>query len=943
MPVVAAASKDDPSVAMVGFLPKDGYTSPVTVTIKLEDVGGPSAGLMFTLGIIDKLTAGQQNGGAARRRHRDDRRERQGRRHRRDPAEDGRRPGRRRHRLPRPGRQLRRGAARGPSRAAAGEGHRPWTTRCPGWPRPSPAGRAPHLFGLNAAGLTGPVRARGSRPAPRPGLAPGPAPVSTASALVVRRGRAARSRRVPSRSTATTSRTSSRSGWSASDGRAPPPGPPAGRPRPTAAADALDDERGPGHRRRGQRQPASSSSSVRGPAAPPARPGVTRLAPRGGPEHARPAPARAPAARAVGTRANSRGGWSQPAPATCSSISRTTAPAGAVMTHILTYPRPARRGALRPARYVVRVSFNLPPDPDEPAARRRVRCRRVRRAAVRCCSRSCVLALLVIVFWIFTGLLHRPAVVPLGRHGTSRWCSSTELKTRLLLFVVFGGLMAAAVAVELLAGLPAPAGVPRDLRRAAGPGPLPGRASTRTAGSLVIVVAARARPDRRRLGGRPSGRPALAFFNSAAVRQQGRAVRLDCPSSCSGCRSGGSCSASGSASCVRVAARGAVVHYLYGGLRLQTPGDKTTPAARAHLAVLLGLFVLLKAVAYWLDRYGLVVKDGAADQRRHVHRRQRGAAGQADPVLHRDHLRAAVLRHRRDADWLAPALGFGLLVLSAVVIGGIYPVFVQSFQVKPSEPDKEAPYIQRNIDATRQGVRARHAIESQDYAGATDPQGRRRRRRCRPCANVRLLDPAVVSPTFKQLQQVRGFYSFADTLDVDRYTLDGVDGSDRRARGRRRGPRAQPRRPAGQPAQLDQRPHRLHPRLRLRRRLRQHQRQRRQARRSSSTTSRRRGRSTITPAADLLRRELARTTRSSARRAASSRSSSTTRPTTASRAVNTYDRQGRRADRLALRPAAVRGEVRRAEHPAVRPRSTPTRKILYNRDPRDRVRRSRRG
>ena len=64
VPVVAAASKDDPSVAMVGFLPKDGYTSPVTVTIRLEDVGGPSAGLMFTLGIVDKLTAVQENGGA---------------------------------------------------------------------------------------------------------------------------------------------------------------------------------------------------------------------------------------------------------------------------------------------------------------------------------------------------------------------------------------------------------------------------------------------------------------------------------------------------------------------------------------------------------------------------------------------------------------------------------------------------------------------------------------------------------------------------------------------------------------------------------------------------------------------------------------------------------------------------------------------------------------
>ena len=52
----------------------------------------------------------------------------------------------------------------------------------------------------------------------------------------------------------------------------------------------------------------------------------------------------------------------------------------------------------------------------------------------------------------------------------------------------------------------------------------------------------------------------------------------------------------------------AVTHYLYGGLRLQAfLGERATPAARVHLSVLLGAFVLLKAIAYWLDRYGLAV------------------------------------------------------------------------------------------------------------------------------------------------------------------------------------------------------------------------------------------------------------------------------------------------------------------------------------------------
>src|ERR671911_505974 len=52
-----------------------------------------------------------------------------------------------------------------------------------------------------------------------------------------------------------------------------------------------------------------------------------------------------------------------------------------------------------------------------------------------------------------------------------------------------------------------------------------------------------------------------------------------------------------------------LTHYVFGGLRLQTPGQKLTAAARVQLSVLLGLFVALKAVAYWLDRYGLVYSD----------------------------------------------------------------------------------------------------------------------------------------------------------------------------------------------------------------------------------------------------------------------------------------------------------------------------------------------
>lgn len=49
---------------IIGIVPGASYDFPVTVKIQLDNVGGPSAGMMFALGIIDKLTSGSLTGGA---------------------------------------------------------------------------------------------------------------------------------------------------------------------------------------------------------------------------------------------------------------------------------------------------------------------------------------------------------------------------------------------------------------------------------------------------------------------------------------------------------------------------------------------------------------------------------------------------------------------------------------------------------------------------------------------------------------------------------------------------------------------------------------------------------------------------------------------------------------------------------------------------------------
>ncbi len=65
--VVATQDNSDPENlhrTVVGFSPAATFSFPFTIKIRLDDVGGPSAGLMFALGIVDKLTPGALTGGA---------------------------------------------------------------------------------------------------------------------------------------------------------------------------------------------------------------------------------------------------------------------------------------------------------------------------------------------------------------------------------------------------------------------------------------------------------------------------------------------------------------------------------------------------------------------------------------------------------------------------------------------------------------------------------------------------------------------------------------------------------------------------------------------------------------------------------------------------------------------------------------------------------------
>ena len=219
-----------------------------------------------------------------------------------------------------------------------------------------------------------------------------------------------------------------------------------------------------------------------------------------------------------------------------------------------------------------------------------------------------------------------------------------------------------------------------------------------------------------------------------------------------------------------------VVQYLYGGLRLQPKGDRATKAAQVQISLIIAAVLIVKSVSYWFDRYSLMVKSETLVT---------GFTGMkyvdVNAVLPSLNIltfvalivAALFVLNAIRQFWAIPIIGLGLMVITAVIVGTIYPLIVQQFQVRPSELVREQPYIERNISATRDAYDIADA-EIADYPGTVSPPSREVvQANAGTLENIRLLDPAVVSPTYNQLQQIRGYYSFNDKLDVDRYEVKG--------------------------------------------------------------------------------------------------------------------------------------------------------------------------
>jgi len=216
----------------------------------------------------------------------------------------------------------------------------------------------------------------------------------------------------------------------------------------------------------------------------------------------------------------------------------------------------------------------------------------------------------------------------------------------------------------------------------------------------------------------------------------------------------------------------AVVHYLFGGIRLQVKQDRLSGAAQVQISVLAGFFVLFKALDYWLDRFDLT--HGSGGLFTGIGFTDKNAILPSKTTLTFIALICAVVFFANvfRRTWLLPSVGLVLLVISSILLGVIWPGIVQQFQVKPSEPDREAAFLARNIAATREAYGIADSKVT-PYNANLIQSASQLKADTASLPGVRLLDPALVSDAFEQLQQVRGYYSVPRVLDVDRYPING--------------------------------------------------------------------------------------------------------------------------------------------------------------------------
>jgi uncharacterized membrane protein (UPF0182 family) len=219
----------------------------------------------------------------------------------------------------------------------------------------------------------------------------------------------------------------------------------------------------------------------------------------------------------------------------------------------------------------------------------------------------------------------------------------------------------------------------------------------------------------------------------------------------------------------------AAAGFLYGGVRVSASREVLVARSfRVQMAILGAIYVAVQGANLWLDQYSTLVEASQGFVATGAGYTETNAVIPGHQILAGIALVVAVffLATIVIGSWRLPLVGAAMLVVSSLVIGGVYPWIVQRFQVDPSARTLEAQYIKRNIDGTRAGF-GLDKVNVVEYDATTTAEPGALRADADTTAHIRIIDPALVSDAFAQLEQFRQYYSFPKHLDVDRYNIAG--------------------------------------------------------------------------------------------------------------------------------------------------------------------------
>ena len=216
----------------------------------------------------------------------------------------------------------------------------------------------------------------------------------------------------------------------------------------------------------------------------------------------------------------------------------------------------------------------------------------------------------------------------------------------------------------------------------------------------------------------------------------------------------------------------AVVSYLYGSVRVGQRELRISKSARIQLAVLAGVYLLLQGASLWLDRYATLINQEDRITGPGYVGVNAVIPGQTILAIAAVIVAIAFFVTAVIGRWRYPLIATALLVVSAVVVGAAIPWAVTTFQVRPNQLALESQYYQRNIDSTKAAYGIDN-VEKENFEATTTAQAGQLRNDAASTAQLRIMDPAIIGPTVRQLEQYRAYYQFANPLDVDRYQING--------------------------------------------------------------------------------------------------------------------------------------------------------------------------